>query len=290
MKSPTYSDIFRRNIGIFTEDEQLKFKNSTVLVAGIGGVGGPSALTMARIGIGRLILADLDAYTVTNLNRQMPSRWQDLGRRKTDVVASAIRDIHPYVSVLTVDEGITKRNADELVEQSDAVVSSMDGCMTMVLQQALKKHGTMGLTASPMLHTVVATCFPPGGHYLSDIYPFEVDENDGELSNRTYHGWVEVMTKNKEIFRRGYFPVICAGTVLAAGLIGFHVASYIARREILFPAFPETSVFDTRTMSMKTKHRIARLLFVTFRIFPALRELFVRRIKSRVARKLAASQ
>jgi len=99
-----------------------------------------------------------------------------------------------------------------------------------------------------------------------------------------------VMTKNKEIFRRGYFPVISAGTVLAAGLIGFHVASYIARREILFPAFPVTRVFDTRTMSMKTKNKIARALFVIFRIFPALRELFVRRIKSRVARKLAASQ
>jgi hypothetical protein len=246
-------------------------------------------MTLARMGIGRLILADLDAYSVSNLNRQMPSRWQDLGRLKTDVVASAIRDIHPYVSVLTVDEGITKRNADELVEESDVVITSMDGCMTMVLQQALKAHKTMGLTASPMLDTVIATCFPPDGNYLSDIYPFEVDENDLETGNRMYYAWVELMTKEKEIFRRGYFPVTSAGTVLAAGLIGFHVANYIARCKLLFPAFPANKVFDARTMSMKTKHRIARLLFAAFRFFPFARELFVRRIKSRVERKLAAS-
>jgi molybdopterin/thiamine biosynthesis adenylyltransferase len=53
---PGYFDIFRRNIGIFTRDEQLKIKNSTVLIAGVGGVCGPSALTLARMGVGRPFL------------------------------------------------------------------------------------------------------------------------------------------------------------------------------------------------------------------------------------------
>ena len=288
-KNPDYFDIFQRNIGIFTRDEQLKIKNSTVLVAGTGGVGGPSALTLARLGVGRLILADLDVYSVSNLNRQMPSRLQDIGRRKTGVVASAVRNIHPYVEVAAVEEGITKKNVDDLVERSDVVVSSMDSCMTMVLQKALKRHNKMGLTASPMLHTVVATCFPPGRDYLSDIYPFDVDENDIASSNRVYHAWVEVMTKRGNLFEHGYFPVTSAGTVLAAGLIGFHVGNYLARREIFFPAFPANKVFDTRTMRMKTKHKAARLLFRSFRLFPSTKELFVRRVKSKVGRKLAVS-
>lgn len=288
-EGPGYFNIFQRNIGIFTPDEQLKLKNSTVLIAGVGGVGGPSALTLARMGVGHLILADLEVYSASNLNRQMPSRLQDIGARKTDVVAAYIRNIHPYVEVITVEEGITNKNVENLIERSDVIISSMDGCMTMVLQLALKKHKKMGLTASPMLDTVMATCFPPGGNYLSDIYPYDVDESDMESSNRMYYAWVETMTKNKGMFRLGYFPVTSAGTVLAAGLIGFHVASYIARGDKLFPAFPATKVFDTRTMRMKTRHRAAHLLFMSFRFLPFTKKLFVRRLRSQVERKLGAS-
>lgn len=288
-EGPGYFDIFQRNIGLFTQDEQLKLKSSTVLIAGVGGVGGPSALTLARMGIGHLILADLDVYSVSNLNRQMPSRLQDIGNRKTDVAASYIRGIHPRIQVTTVEEGITKKNVENLVERSDVVISSMDGCMTLVLQQALRKQKKMGLTASPMLDTVMATCFPPGGNYLSDIYPYDVDESDMKSSNRIYYAWVEAMTKNKDMFRLGYFPVTSAGTVLAAGLIGFHVANYIARGEKLFPAFPATRVFDTRTMRMKTRHKTAHLLFIAFRFLPFTKKLFVKRLKSQVERKLAAS-
>jgi tRNA A37 threonylcarbamoyladenosine dehydratase len=72
--NPAYFDIFQRNIGIVTTDEQLKLQNSTVLIAGIGGVGGPSALTLARLGIGRLIVADFDTYSVSNLNESISNR------------------------------------------------------------------------------------------------------------------------------------------------------------------------------------------------------------------------
>jgi len=281
-----YLDIFERNIGIFTKEEQLKLKDSTVLIAGIGGVGGPSALTLARMGIGRLILADLDVYSVSNLNRQMPSRLQDVGKRKTDVAAKHIRDVHPFIEVTTEDEGITKSNVDALVKQSDVIVTSMDGCMTIVLQEALKRHQKMGLTSSPMLNSVVATCFPPGGDYLSDIYPFDVDENDTQRSNRLYYAWIEVMTKKKNLFELGYFPVISAGTLTAAGLIGYHVANYLARGDILFPPFPANMVFDAKTMKMKTKQRAARLFFGIFRLLPFTKKRFIRSIQSKVERHL----
>jgi hypothetical protein len=281
-----YFEIFQRNIGILTKDEQVKLQRSAVLIAGIGGVGGPSALTLARMGIGRLILADLDAYSVSNLNRQMPSRLDDIGKPKTHIVASHIRDIHPFIDVVTADEGITKRNVDDLVQRSDLVITSMDGCMTMVLQQALQRHEKMGVTASPMLNTIVATCFPPGGNYLSEIYPFDVDESNLEQSNRLYYAWIERMTRNKSLFQPGYFPVISAGTVTAAGFIGFFVVNYLARCDMFFPAFPTTKVLNTKSMKMKTEHRVAHLFFKVFRLFPFTRDLFVKRIKIQVERKL----
>jgi hypothetical protein len=281
-----YFDIFERNIGIFAKEEQLKLKDSTVLIAGIGGVGGPSALILARMGIGRLILSDPDVYSLSNLNRQMPSRLQDVGKPKTDIVAKHIRDIHAFTEVTTEDEGITKRNVDSLVKQSDVVITSMDGCITIVLQEALKRNKKMGLTASPMLNSVIATCFPPGGYYLSDIYPFDVDENDMQQSNRLYYAWVEVMTKNKNLFQPGYFPVVSAGTVTAAGLIGYHVTNYLARGDILFPPFPANMVFDTSTMKIKEKQRTARLFFGAFRLLPLAKKQFMRSIQSKVERHL----
>jgi len=162
----------------------------------------------------------------------------------------------------------------------------MDGCMTIVLQQALKRQHKMGLTASPMLNTVIATCFPPGGNYLSDLYPFDVQPNDLEHSNRLYYAWVEVMTKQKHLFQRGYFPVISPGTMTAAGFIGFHLVNYLARSDILFAAFPATHIFDAQAMTMTTKHQSARLWFAVFRCCPGAKDWFVRRIKTKVERQL----
>ena len=273
-------------------------------------------MTLARLGIGRLIVADFDTYSVSNLNRQMPAQLQDIGQRKTDIVASALQQINPYLEVTTVEAGITPQNADDLVRQSDAVITSMDGCakpkackkqrttssyrvvfcMTIVLQQALKRQHKMGLTASPMLNTVIATCFPPNGNYLSDLYPFDVDPNDLEHSIRQYYAWVEVMTKQKHLFQCGYFPVISPGTMTAAGFIGFHVVNYLARGDILFAAFPGkfdtatpadvTHIFDAQAMTMTTKHQSARLWFAVFRCCPGAKDWFVRRIKTKVERQL----
>lgn len=53
-----YSEIYARNIGIFTEAEQDKLRHSTIAIAGVGGVGGLLAERLIRLGVGRLKITD----------------------------------------------------------------------------------------------------------------------------------------------------------------------------------------------------------------------------------------
>jgi tRNA A37 threonylcarbamoyladenosine dehydratase len=159
-----YFEIFQRNIGIFTEAQQNVLKNSTVLIAGTGGVGSPCAEILVRMGIGNLILAEFDTFSISNLNRQIPSTVKNIGKHKAEVLAEHLKEIHPFTDIIVVSEGISSANVDKLVGESDIVISSVDSCMIMVLQEALKRNRIMGLTASPLIDEITMTSFPPGGY------------------------------------------------------------------------------------------------------------------------------
>src|SRR5216117_2931839 len=90
---------FVRNLGWVTADEQALLRNRRVAIAGLGGVGGSHLVTLARLGIGRFNLADLDVFEIENFNRQFGARMSTLGRPKVDVLAETARDINPDVEL-----------------------------------------------------------------------------------------------------------------------------------------------------------------------------------------------
>jgi sulfur carrier protein ThiS adenylyltransferase len=73
-----------------------RIKTSSVGIAGLGGLGSAVAVALARIGVGRLVLADFDVVEPSNLNRQQYFIDQ-LGMYKTDALAQNLRRINPYV-------------------------------------------------------------------------------------------------------------------------------------------------------------------------------------------------
>ena len=85
-----YNQLFYRNRGIFTEDEQERIRGGSILIVGCGGVGGMVAIMLARSGVGRFILVEFDTYEPTNMNRQVACFGNTIGRNKAQVIREDI--------------------------------------------------------------------------------------------------------------------------------------------------------------------------------------------------------
>lgn len=96
----SYAEMTRRNIGFVTEAEQARLRGATVYVCGTGGMGGACLLALARVGVGRLIVADIDVFEVSNLNRQVFAFAETIGRHKAEATAEILGRINPDLEVV----------------------------------------------------------------------------------------------------------------------------------------------------------------------------------------------
>ena len=102
-----------------------RFSSATVAVCGLGGLGSNIAITLARAGIGKLILIDSDRVDITNLHRQQYKADQ-IGFFKTDALADNLSEIAPYTEIQTVTEKITEENFADLLKDADVVCEAFD--------------------------------------------------------------------------------------------------------------------------------------------------------------------
>ena len=102
-------------------------KNKTVLVLGLGGVGGYVTESLARCGIGNLILVDYDKVDITNINRQIIATHSNIGKLKTECFRERIADINKECNVKILNIFYGKDNKDILFEDKlDYVIDCCD--------------------------------------------------------------------------------------------------------------------------------------------------------------------
>ncbi len=99
---------------LFGKEGCDKLKAATVVVVGVGGVGGFAAEMLARAGVGQLVVVDSDDVSVTNRNRQILALSSTVGRPKCEVLKERLLDINPEIKVSTIDSYVTGENNDEL--------------------------------------------------------------------------------------------------------------------------------------------------------------------------------
>lgn len=98
-----------------------------VFLAGLGGVGSWCAEALARAGVGRLTLVDMDVVAVSNINRQLPALLSTVGRAKAEVMAERIRDIHPACQLSVLTDFLTPENIPTLLPADvDYVIDCID--------------------------------------------------------------------------------------------------------------------------------------------------------------------
>jgi adenylyltransferase/sulfurtransferase len=123
------------------ETAQEKLSNSTVFIAGAGGLGSPVAIYLAVAGIGNIRICDFDNLDLTNLNRQILHDHTRIGTNKAVSGKHAIEKMNPHVKVTALSEMIVAENVDELVSDADIIVDCMDNFQTRYLlnESAIRK-------------------------------------------------------------------------------------------------------------------------------------------------------
>lgn len=105
-----------------------RLKQSSVLIVGLGGVGGMAAEAICRAGVGKLTLIDRDIVTETNINRQLIALTSTVGMSKAEVLASRLRDINPAVVLHVITDWLDEKNLDQILNEGkfDYVVDAID--------------------------------------------------------------------------------------------------------------------------------------------------------------------
>lgn len=112
---------------LFGIEGAARVRNSHVVVVGIGGVGSWSVEALARSGVGKLTLIDMDHVSESNVNRQLHAVDATVGQSKVLAMRDRIRSYHPLCQVDCIDDFVTAENWSSLVpEDVSAVIDACD--------------------------------------------------------------------------------------------------------------------------------------------------------------------
>jgi len=105
---------------------QLKIKQSSALVVGLGGLGVPAAVYLASAGVGTIGLVDFDPVELSNLQRQFLFSEADLGCRKVDLTKEKLSQVNPNITVVTHGVRLDSTNAMNIIGEYDVVLDATD--------------------------------------------------------------------------------------------------------------------------------------------------------------------
>ena len=141
MNEQEYIQGMLNRTGLYYSEEDLDLiRNTTFAIAGLGGVGAITVELLARWGIKKFRLLDMDCYEASNLNRQLFATSKTLGRTKVEVSAERILEINPYAEIeMTVVDMVTNDNARSFVDGAGIVIQNADGPSVKLLYLAARE-------------------------------------------------------------------------------------------------------------------------------------------------------
>ena len=143
-------DSFEQRFGgigrLYTPEGLAKLRQSHICVIGIGGVGSWAVEALARSGIGKITMIDMDDICVTNINRQIHALTSTVATLKTEAMKTRIAEINPECQVEIIDDFISPDNlADYLNRGYDYVIDAIDSVKTKVALIAYCKRNKIRL-------------------------------------------------------------------------------------------------------------------------------------------------
>ena len=216
--------MFERLITLIGEDNVNKLKKANVLIVGLGGVGGYALETLVRSGIYNLTIVDGDIVELSNLNRQIISKRDVIGRPKALVAQARTLEINPDVNLKVINEFISEDNFSLLnIDSFDYVIDACDDLNLKIL--LIKNAGKYKLissmgTANKMdmtrfkITTVDKTSYDP----LAKIIRKKIKEEKIRTKFKVVSSDEKVMKNGTKLGTVAYMPAIsgllCASYVI----------------------------------------------------------------------------
>lgn len=243
---------YARNGGLIPPLERDHLWKIKVAIAGVGGVGGTYATSLARLGIGNFTIADLDTFEIANINRQEASGVDTFGKPKTEVIAAGIKNINPFITVTTFDQGIGPENIKAFLEGADLVLDGIDffnlDARRLLFREA-RAAGKVVLTCAPVGFGGSLLVFHPQGISFDAYF----DLRDGEKIEDQLLKFGVGFTPS--LIQRGYYnpdslnlekreaSSTRTGILTAASLVSSEVVKIVLKREKVLYA-PVSTHFD----------------------------------------------
>tara|TARA_Y100000996_G_scaffold9511_2_gene7869 strand:- start:586 stop:1443 length:858 start_codon:yes stop_codon:yes gene_type:complete len=151
---------------------QRKLKDAKVLIVGAGGLGSPVATYLALGGVGTIGVVDFDVVDLSNLQRQILHRTEDVGKPKIESAKESLISYNPNIEVKTFEEPLISDNAYRILEDFDIVVNGADNFATRYLVcDAAYLSGKTIVDGSVLLFDGQATVYKPGSGCYRCLYP-----------------------------------------------------------------------------------------------------------------------
>lgn len=216
--------MFERLITLIGEDNVNKLKKANVLIVGLGGVGGYALETLVRSGIYNLTIVDGDIVELSNLNRQIISKMDVIGRPKALVAQARTLEINPDVNLKVINQFISEDNFSLLnIDSFDYVIDACDDLnLKMLLIKNAEKYkliSSMG-TANKMditrfkITTIDRTSYDP----LAKIIRKKIKEEKIRTKFKVVSSDEKVMKNGTKLGTIAYMPAVsgllCASYVI----------------------------------------------------------------------------
>lgn len=216
--------MFERLITLIGEDNVNKLKKANVLIVGLGGVGGYALETLVRSGIYNLTIVDGDIVELSNLNRQIISKRDVIGKPKALVAQARTLEINPDVNLKVINEFISEDNFSLLnIDSFDYVIDACDDLNLKILliknADKYKLISSMG-TANKMdmtrfkITTIDKTSYDP----LAKIIRKKIKEEKIRTKFKVVSSDEKVMKNGTKLGTIAYMPAVsgllCASYVI----------------------------------------------------------------------------
>ncbi|HTL52084.1 MAG TPA: ThiF family adenylyltransferase, partial [Planctomycetota bacterium] len=256
--------------------------------------GGSHLQALARIGISRFHVADLDTFELANFNRQIGATMETIGRSKTEVAAAMVHNINPEAEVARFNEGIGPETMDEFLNGLNCVVDGLEFFAMEVrrsLYRACRSRGIPVINAGPIGFGASLVVFTGDSISFDDF--FRLDDSLTKTEQLLAFGLGLNPNLNSHVapeavdMRNQKGPALCSACFLCSALAAQEAVKLTIGRGRVAVA-PHGKYFDLmthRVSRLKRRPHLRRSLFgrliraLAFRRMPQVKALYLEELQ-----------